>query len=162
MTAAEAAEEPLNRAPDEPPAASGELRALTLAWVDGTYLGTTMAVSRHERVAVSGLGQRVRAAMVVDDGTIRWEREGTGDVKVAGPLLLGVRLERRLVGRLRGQAHHVLISWKAPNDPAGKLYSTGFLPRRRADSAVLVSAAQRLMQMVARPDETPTKPDGRP
>jgi len=38
--------------------ASGPPPALVLAWVQGTYVDTTMATSRHDRVAGSWLGSR--------------------------------------------------------------------------------------------------------
>jgi len=146
----------------EPIAASGLPRALTLAWVEGTYVSTTVAISRHERVAVAGLGERARAAMVVDDSAVRWEREGIGDVRVAGPKLVGVSLERGMASRLLGQAHLVLVSWNADSGKNGDRYITGFLPRNRMDSAVLASAVQRLMKIGASIDDASTTSDGTP
>ena len=124
--------------------ASGSPRALTLAWVEGTYIGTTMAVSRHERVEAAKLAERAPATMVVDDGRVRWERDGTGDVTVAGTRLLGVSLERDPAGSARTDI--IRVSWRTDN---GDHKSAGFLPRKRADSAALVSAVERLMRIGA-------------
>ena len=133
---------------------------MTLAWVEGTYLGTTKAISRQERVAAPGLGEPARATMVVDDSTVRWEREGTGEVRVAGSRLLGVSMEREAADKFVGQAHLVLVSWNADSDKDDERYVTGFLPRSRADSAVLVSAVQRLMKIGASSDDdAATTPD---
>lgn len=141
----------------EPTTAAGLPRPLTLAWVEGTYLRTTMAISGQEPVTAAGPGLRARATMVVDDSAVRWEREGTADVRVAGPRLLGVSLESATAQRFPGQAHHVLVSWMADN---GDHYVTGFRPRNRAEPAVLVSAVQRLMKIGVPIGDTPRTPDG--
>lgn len=134
--------------------------ALTLAWVEGTYLGTTIALSRHERVAVAGLGERARATMVVDDSTLRWERQGSEVLRVAGSRLLGVGLERSLAEMLLGRAKRVRVEWTADNPDQADRFVTRFQPRARADSAALVSAVQRLMEFGPAPDGSPTTPDG--
>lgn len=125
----------------EPVAAPPSAR--NLARVEGTYISTTMDTSRLDRVAAAGLGVRAKATMVVDDRFVRWEREGADDVRVSGTRLLRVSRERGLPGKLIGQTRIVLVSWHADN---GDRYATGFLPRRRADSAALVEAVQRLAQ----------------
>jgi len=140
--------------------------ALTLAWVEGTYLGTTIALSRHGHVAVAGLGERGRAAMVVDDSTLRWERQGSEVLRVAGSRLLGVGLERRLVETLLGRSKGVRVEWTTdPTDRADQTDQTDrivtrFRPRARADSSALVSAVQRLMEFGPATDDSPTTPDG--
>lgn len=120
--------------------------ALTLAWVEGTYIGTTTAISRHDRVAAAGVAVRARASMVVNDSSVRWERDGTGDIRVAGSRLLGVNLERDPAGKFMSRTRIVLVSWQAEG---GDRQATAFLPRKRDDSAVLVSAVQRLMKIDA-------------
>jgi hypothetical protein len=140
--------------------------ALTLAWVEGTYLGTTIAISRHEHVAVAGLGERGRATMVVDDSTVRWERQGSEVLRVVGAQVLGVGLEHSLAGTLLGRARSVRVEWEGDssestdrNDRNGRNV-TRFLPRARADSAALVSAVQRLMEFGPASDGSPTTPNG--
>jgi hypothetical protein len=91
----------------------GSERSLTLAWGEGTYLSTSMAISRNERVNAAGLDVRIRANMVVDDSSVRWEREGLGQIRVEGSRLLGVRVRRDLADMLLGQAQIVLVSWRA-------------------------------------------------
>lgn len=150
---------------------SGQPRAITLAWAQGRYLSTTQAISRQERVAAAGLDVPSKANMVVDDSAVRWEREGLGEVRIAGARLLGASLKRDLTGRLLGRAHTVLVSWRADKGTlgnAGEQYVTTFLPRTRADSAVLVSAVQRLMRIGAVLDDAcviddaPTTPEETP
>jgi hypothetical protein len=133
---------------------------LTLAWVEGTYLSTTVALSRHEHVAVAGLGGRVRATMVVDDSAVRWEREDADAIRVAGQQLLEVSVEHSLKGRLLGRAEIVLVSWSADGGKDSDRQVTRFLPRARADSAALVSAVNRLMDIGPAPDDSSTPPEG--
>ena len=133
---------------------------LTLAWVEGTYLSTTVALSRHEHVAVAGLGGRARATMVVDDSAVRWEREDADAIRVAGPQLLGVTLEHTLKNRLMGRAELVLVSWSADDGKDSDRQVTRFLPRARADSAALVSAVNRLRDIGPAPDDSSTPPEG--
>ena len=140
--------------------------ALTLAWVEGTYLGTTIALSRHEHVAVAGLGERGRAPMVVDESTVRWERQGAEVLRVAGSRLLGVGLERSLVELLLGRAKRVRVEWTADRTDRTDHTDhtdrnvTRFQPRARADSAALVSAVRRLIEFGPAADDSPTTPDG--
>ena len=131
--------------------------ALTLAWVEGTYLGTTTALSRHEHVAVVGLGERGRATMVVDESTVRWERQGCEVLLVTASHLRGAGLERSLAGTLRGRAQSVRVEWSADHTDRNV---TRFQPRARADSAALVSAVQRLIEFGPATDDSPTTPDG--
>ena len=136
------------------PSAAGSPPALTLAWAEGTYIGTTMAVSRHERVVAAKLAMRTRATMVVDDSFVRWERDGTGDLTVAGARLLRVSLERDPAGRAMSRTHIIRVSWKADN---GDCKATAFLPRKGADSAPLVCAVQQLMKIGASIQDTPAQ-----
>jgi len=133
--------------------------ALTLAWVEGTYLGTTTALSRHEHVAVEGLGERGRATMVVDESTVRWERQDSEVLRVTAAHLRGAGLERGLAGALRGRAQTVRVEWSADYTDRNV---TRFQPRARADSAALVSAVQRLIEFGTATDDLPTTPDGPP
>ena len=131
--------------------------SLTLAWVEGTYLGTTIALSRHEHVAVEGLGERGRATMVVDESTVRWERQDDEVLRVTAAHLLGAGLERSLAGTLLGRAKSVRVQWSADHTDRNV---TRFQPRARTDSAALVSAVQRLIEFGPATDDSPNTPDG--
>jgi len=80
--------------------------------------------------------------MVVDESSVRWERDGTSEVRVEGNRLLGVSLRRGRAGGLLGRSPIVVVSWHADN---GDRYATAFLPRHRVETADLVRAVQRLM-----------------
>jgi hypothetical protein len=102
--------------------------------VEGTYVSTTTAASRHERVAVAGLGNRARATMTVrraePDELVRFDRQGESAVVVPGGRLLQVRRDRGMAGKFVGSARLLVLQWRADD---GAIYETGFLPRYRAD-----------------------------
>jgi hypothetical protein len=108
---------------------------------EGTYVSTTTATSRHERVAVGGLGNRSRATMVVCRDTpaelVRFRREGEADVVIAASRLLRLRRDRGMAGKFVGGSRLLVLQWRADD---GTLYETGFLPRYRADLDRLESA----------------------
>lgn len=108
---------------------------------EGTYVSTTTAASRHERVVVAGLGNRSRATMVVRRGApdelVRFERQGEFDVVVPKSRLVDVRRDRGMAGKFIGANRLLVVRWKADDDA---IYETGFLPRYRADLERLESA----------------------
>ena len=123
----------------------------TWAEVEGTYVSTTVALSRHERVSAAGLGARAEATMVVDAAGVRWDRQGAVPVHVDGHLVTGVRTDRGMAGKFVGQPRIVVVAWRAPD---GAIFETGFLPRYKADIEPLLAAVERLN------DQHPTAPDG--
>lgn len=102
--------------------------------VEGTYVSTTTAESRLERVAVAGLGNRSRATLTVDRGNpdelVRIDRQGESTVVVPRSRLLGVRRDRGMAGKFLGANRLVVLQWRADD---GAVYETGFHPRYRAD-----------------------------
>ena len=112
-----------------------ELRA------EGTYVSTTTAASRHERVAVRGLGNRSRATMLVRRGLadqlVRFERRGESAVVIPRSRLVDIRRERGMAGTFVGANRLLVLRWRADD---GSLYETGFLPRYRSDLDRIESA----------------------
>ena len=108
---------------------------------EGTYVSTTTAASRHERVAVEGLGNRARATMTVRRGApdelVHFERQGESDVVIPRARLLDVRRDRGMAGKFVGANRLLVVRWTADD---GAVYETGFLPRYRADLERLESA----------------------
>jgi hypothetical protein len=102
--------------------------------VEGTYVSTTTAVSRLERVTVEGLGNRARATLTVTrgnpEGLVRIERQGESTVVVTAGRLVSVRRDRGMVGKFVGSNRMLVLQWRADDDT---LYETGFLPRYKAD-----------------------------
>jgi hypothetical protein len=120
---------------------TGEEPVGSVVRAEGTYVSTTTAASRHERVAVQGLGNRSRATMVVRRGApdelVRFERQGEADVVVPKARLVDVRRDRGMAGKFVGASRLLVVRWKADDDA---IYETGFLPRYRADLERLESA----------------------
>ncbi|MGA8980554.1 MAG: hypothetical protein WB473_15700, partial [Pedococcus sp.] len=109
--------------------------------VEGTYISTTTAVSRLERVTVEGLGNRASATLLITRGApeqlVRIERQGESTVLITGPRLVSVRRDRGMVGKFVGGNRLLVLQWRADG---GDLYETGFLPRYRADLEKVESA----------------------
>lgn len=109
--------------------------------VEGTYVSTTTALSRLERVTVEGLGNRASATLLITRGApeqlVRIERQGESTVLITGPRLVSVRRDRGMVGKFVGGNRLLVLQWRAEG---GDLYETGFLPRYRADLEKVESA----------------------
>jgi hypothetical protein len=101
---------------------------------EGTYVSTTTAESRLERVTVEGLGNRAKATLTVrrDDTAqlVRIERQGESTVIIPAARLVSVRRDRGMAGKFVGAKRLLVIQWRAED---GAIYETGFLPRYRAD-----------------------------
>jgi hypothetical protein len=102
--------------------------------VEGTYVSTTTAASRLERVAVEGLGNRAKATLLVNRGNaeelVRIERQGEATVLIPAGRLVSVRREKGMVGKFVGANRLLVLRWKTPE---ADIYDTGFLPRYKAD-----------------------------
>ena len=109
--------------------------------VEGTYVSTTTADSRLERVTVEGLGNRAKATLVVSRGNadelVRIDRQGEATVVIPAARLRSARRERGMVGKFVGANRLVVLQWRAEN---GDVYETGFLPRYKADVERVESA----------------------
>jgi hypothetical protein len=109
--------------------------------VEGTYVSTTTADNRFERVVTEGLGNRARATLTVQRGSadqlVRIERQGESTVIIPASRLVSVRRDRGMVGKVVGANRMLVIRWTTPE---GDLYDTGFLPRYRADVDKVESA----------------------
>jgi hypothetical protein len=101
---------------------------------EGTYVSTTTARSRLERVAVAGLGNRSRATLTVHRASppdlVRIEREGESTVVITAGRLVSLRRDRGMAGKFVGSNRMLVLQWKADD---GAIYETGFLPRYKAD-----------------------------
>ncbi|SDP05237.1 hypothetical protein SAMN04489867_1285 [Pedococcus dokdonensis] len=129
--------------------------------VEGTYISTTTADNRLERVTVEGLGNRSRATLVVTRGDadelVRIDRQGEATVVIPAARLRSARRERGMVGKFVGANRVVVLQWRAEN---GDIYETGFLPRYKADVERVESA---LWWHTGDSDETPDEtPDATP
>ncbi|GAA2729998.1 hypothetical protein GCM10009867_00440 [Pedococcus aerophilus] len=128
--------------------------------VEGTYISTTTALSRLERVTVEGLGNRASATLLITRGSpeelVRIERQGESTVLITGPRLVSVRRDRGMVGKFVGSNRMLVLQWRAEG---GDLYETGFLPRYKADlerveSALWWHTGEQRTEVGAEPAET--------
>ena len=124
---------------EEAPALHDERPSVIVS--EGTYISTTTAQSRLERVTVEGLGNRSRATLTVRRGDahqlVRIERQGESAVVVPAARLLSVRRDRGMAGKWVGANRVVVLRWRAED---GAVYETGFLPRHKADVDRIESA----------------------
>jgi hypothetical protein len=101
---------------------------------EGTYVSTTTAESRLERVTVEGLGNRAKATLIVSRGDadelVRIDRVGEATVIIPAARLISARRGRGMVGKFVGANRLVILQWKTED---GDIYETGFLPRYKAD-----------------------------
>jgi hypothetical protein len=108
---------------------------------EGTYVSTTVADHRLERVTVEGLGNRAKATLIVSRGDVdelvRIDRQGEASVIIPAARLISARRERGMVGKFVGANRLLVLQWRAEN---GDLYETGFLPRYKADVERVESA----------------------
>lgn len=108
---------------------------------EGTYVSTTTAESRLERVTVDGLGNRAKATLIVSRGDVdelvRIDRQGEATIIIPAARLISARRERGMVGKFVGANRLVALQWRAEN---GDVYETGFLPRFKADVERVESA----------------------
>ncbi len=124
-----------------PAGAAGARDRLAAVTAEGTYVSTTTAASRLERVAVEGIGNRARATMTVRRGSadelVRYDRQGEQTVVIPAGRVIDVRRDRGMAGKFVGANRLLVVQWRA-NDAA--IYETGFLPRHKADLERLETA----------------------
>ena len=124
---------------DAAPSAAGAVHDRAVR-AEGTYVSTTTAASRHERVAVAGLGNRARATMTVRRGEPEELVRSSGR---ASPTSSSREAPPR---GAPGPGHGGQVRRSQPAaGPAlagrrRRLYETGFLPRYRADLERLEAA----------------------
>src|SRR5699024_2767284 len=112
----------------------------------GTYISTTTADSRYDRVTVGGfrgLGVRAAAVMSVGPDGVLWQRQGADDLHLDAGRADQVRRDRGMAGKcLAGPSADrlVVVTWHGDD---GARYDTGFLPRHGPDADELVAALTR-------------------
>lgn len=118
-------------------------------WVSsrGTYISTTTAGSRYDRVTVggfTGLGVRAAAVMDVGPGGVTWQRQGADAIHLEPGWLEGVRRDRGMAGKFvagPGPDRMVVVTWHGAD---GDRFDSGFLPRNGADTDALLEAVTAL------------------
>ncbi|MFF0544267.1 PH-like domain-containing protein [Nocardia thailandica] len=107
----------------ELPPVPAELGAQVLEPTTGLYLGSTMAPSWQDRIAVGDLGFRATAELTRFERGILLERDGAAPVWIPAESVVAVRTERGHAGKVMTQNGVLVIRWTLPT---GTEIDTGF------------------------------------
>ncbi len=105
------------------PAIPTDLGAQVLEPATGLYVGSTIAPSWQDRIAVGDLGFRASAELTRFERGILLERTGAEPMWIPGPAISAVRTERGLAGKVMTEGGLLVIRWKLPS---GTEIETGF------------------------------------
>ena len=126
----------------ELPAVPADLGAVLVPPCTGLYVGSTIAPSWQNRIAVGDLGHRATGTLTRYEAGVLLERTGESAVFAPAESLRAIRTERGLAGKVMTRDGLLVIRWELPT---GTEIDTGF----RADDKSVYPA------WVDRPDTTP-------
>ncbi|AXK89926.1 transporter [Nocardia farcinica] len=107
----------------ELPPVPAELGAQLLEPTTGLYLGSTIAPSWQDRIAVGDLGFRATAELTKFERGILLERSGAAAIWIPSESVTAVRTERGHAGKVMTEDGVLVIRWKLPT---GTEIDTGF------------------------------------
>lgn len=107
----------------ELPQVPGDLGAQLLEPTTGMYLGSTIAPSWQDRIAVGDLGFRATAELTRFERGILLERHGAAVIWIPQESITAVRTERGHAGKVMTEDGVLVIRWKLPT---GTEIDTGF------------------------------------
>ncbi|ONM50266.1 PH-like domain-containing protein [Nocardia donostiensis] len=107
----------------ELPAVPAELGAQVLEPTTGLYLGSTMAPSWQDRIAVGDLGYRATAELTRFERGVLLERDGASAIWIPQESITAVRTERGHAGKVMTEGGVLVIRWTLPT---GTEIDTGF------------------------------------
>ncbi|MET8654256.1 MULTISPECIES: transporter [Nocardia] len=122
----------------ELPTVPAELGAQVLEPTTGLYLGSTIAPSWQDRIAVGDLGFRATAELTRFERGILLQRDGAAVIWIPEESITAVRTERGHAGKVMTQDGVLVIRWKLPT---GTEIDTGF----RGDDKTVYPAWARTM-----------------
>lgn len=105
------------------PSVPAELGAQVLEPTTGLYLGSTMAPSWQDRIAVGGLGFRATAELTRFERGILLERDGASAIWIPAESITAIRTERGHAGKVMTEDGVLVIRWVLPT---GTEIDTGF------------------------------------
>ncbi|GGC59200.1 transporter [Hoyosella rhizosphaerae] len=79
---------------------------------EGLYVGSTLAPSWINRVAVGDLGDRANCELLAFNGGILLARQGASDVWIPKDQVLGLRTERGHAGKVMSKDGILIIRWR--------------------------------------------------
>lgn len=98
-----------------PPAVPADLPAPVRGPDTGLYVGSTIAPSWQDRVAVGDLGDRAAAAISSYPDGILIERQGASQIWIPRSSITAVRTERGLAGKVMTADGVLVIRWVLPS-----------------------------------------------
>ncbi|HZA12472.1 transporter [Mycobacterium sp.] len=100
-----------------------ELGPVTIEPTPGLYVGSTLAPSWQDRIAVGDLGYRARAVLTRHTDGILMQRSGATPLWIPEPSITAIRTERAIAGKVLTHAGILAIRWRLPS---GTEIDTGF------------------------------------
>lgn len=99
----------------EMPIAPDDLGATLLGPHTGLYVGSTLAPSWQNRVAVGDIGDRAAASLTAHPGGILMRRSGATEIWIPRASITAVRTERGLAGKVMTAGGLLAIRWVLPS-----------------------------------------------
>jgi hypothetical protein len=121
----------------ELPPVPDDLGAVTVASIPGLYVGSTLAPSWQDRIAVGDLGDRAKAVLTRHANGILLERRGASTLWIPDPSIAAIRTERGIAGKVLTHDGILAIRWRLPS---GTEIDTGFRANDRRKYAQWVDA----------------------
>src|SRR6476646_7344145 len=107
----------------ELPTVPDELGAQVVEQTTGLYVGSTIAPSWQDRIAVGDLGHRATATITRFEKGILLERSGASAIWIPQDAIRAVRTERGLAGKVMTKDGVLVVRWQLPT---GTEIDTGF------------------------------------
>jgi hypothetical protein len=107
----------------ELPAVPVDLGPVTVEPLPGLYVGSTLAPSWQDRIAVGDLGYRAKAMLTRYRNGIMLERSGATRMWIPQPSITAIRTERGIAGKVLTHDGILAIRWRLPS---GTEIDTGF------------------------------------
>lgn len=101
-----------------------------IAPTKGLYVGSTIAPSWQDRIAVGDLGYRTKAVLTRYPEGIMMQRSGATPIWIPDESITAIRAERGIAGKAMTHDGILAIRWKLPS---GTEIDTGFRGENRAD-----------------------------
>ena len=114
------------------PAIPETVGSAIVAPTDGMYVGSTLAPSWHDRVAVGDLGYRSKAVITRYPAGIMLQRSGASSIWIPQQSITGVHTQRGMAGKVTTRDGILAIRWRLPS---GTEIDTGFRGRDRDEYA---------------------------
>ena len=97
------------------PAVPDDLGAVTVEPTPGLYVGSTLAPSWQDRVAVGDLGYRAKAVLTRHSKGILMQRSGATALWIPQPSIEAIRTERGIAGKVLTRHGILAIRWRLPS-----------------------------------------------